>query len=258
MAKTIIPVTDLNQKPIPVIPRNFGQNLLRASQLLFNEEVKILKKQDNWLYVAALEQYVFISKKWKPYEGWVKIEAIGEGRISPKFVVCQTEGIYPYGTYLETPLPETRQLSKHLNRQQLIEEAYLFLDTPYLWGGRSSYLSNPVASVDCSGLINLLYRAQGLMIPRNAHDQFLFGKQIHDLQPGDPLYFARDKRISHVILKLEEDLFIEAPSSGKAIRLLRLGKEIEEKKGEWRIFDSPHVYKGYPISLERSDQCLFK
>ena len=253
MAKTVVPVADLRLEPVDFPPNNFDHNPLRDSQLLFNEEVEILETKGEWARVAAVEQLIFTDARgWHPCEGWVRLSEIGEGKISPEFVVC-VPGVYPYAAYLETPLPGSRPIPKSLDREQLVKEALGFLNAPYLWGGRSSYFSDPAASVDCSGLVNLLYRAQGIAIPRNAHDQFLYGKPITQLRPGDPLFLAKEERVNHVVLKLENDLFIEAPESGKNVRLLKLGNEIWESDGRWRIFDRSYFYKGYRVSMEKTD-----
>ncbi|MCC5832758.1 MAG: C40 family peptidase [Chlamydiales bacterium] len=253
MAKTVVPVADLRRSPVELTCKNFDHNNLRESQLLFNEEVDILETKGEWARVAAVEQLIFSSERgWHPYEGWVRLEEIGEGKIPKKFVVCEP-GIYSYGTYVETFLPGSRPIPQNFDRRQMVKEARRFLGAPYLWGGRSSYFSDPVASIDCSGLINLLYRAQGIAIPRNAHDQFLFGKAIESLRPGDPLFLAKEQRVNHVILKLEDYLFIEAPETGRAVRLLKLGKEIREENGRWHIFDRPHSYKGYCVSIAKTD-----
>lgn len=262
MAKTIVPIADLRSEPVELLPKTFDHHPMRDSQILFNEEVEILEIRDEWLRIAAVEQLVFTPKLgWCPYEGWIRREELGEGTITPKHVVCVPNEL-PYGAYVDSPLPGTRPLSERLNRKQLIEEAMNFLGTPYLWGGRSSYFPGRIASVDCSGLVNLLYHAQGISIPRNAHDQFLFGRRIGGLEPGDALYLARieqasseqpkAERMHHVILKLENDLFIEAPETGKKVRLLKLDDTIWKKGEEWHIFDRPAPYKGVPISFEKA------
>ena len=57
--------------------------------------------------------------------------------------------------------------------------------------------------MDCSGLVNLAYRAAGLDIPRDAHEQFLRAKPVNALQPGDLIFLSErqnPKRIVHVML----------------------------------------------------------
>lgn len=95
-------------------------------------------------------------------------------------------------------------------RKNIIKYARSFLDTPYSWGGKSSY--NPqnksvLTGVDCSSLVHLVYSLSGtgkLNIPRDSHDQYLASKEIskNDLQNGD-LIFVRNKitqRVRHVVI----------------------------------------------------------
>ena len=84
---------------------------------------------------------------------------------------------------------------------------------PYLWGGTST------KAVDCSGLVKLAYFSQGIILPRDASQQAMFGKavdfkRIENLQPGDLLFFGRSlQRITHVGIYIENGNFIN--SSGK-------------------------------------------
>lgn len=220
MARIVVPIADLRREPID-LPKTFDHHPLRDSQLLFNEEIEILEKKGDWVRVAALKQPRF-KMGWHPYEGWVHLSEIDEKK-----------------------MPGSHPLFQNINRQQLVEEAREFVGVPYLWGGLSS------EGIDCSGLIHLLYRAQGVTIPRDAHDQFLYGQRVEKLLPGDPLYLAKNRRINHVILFLEKGLFIEAPETGKQVRLLRLDQDIwidEERR--WHFKDRPHPYRGFPITLD--------
>ncbi len=242
MAQAALPVVDLRREP-QNLPSNYDHNDLRDSQLLFNEEVKILELQGEWARVAACEQLRFTpEKQWHPYEGWIHRSELCEKVFTPRYVTVSSP-LYSYGTYLEEPIKGTRPLSTRFNRKQLVEEAQLFLGAPYLWGGRSS------RSPDCSGLVNLLYRAQGISVPRDAHDQFIAGTLISILEPGDPLYLAKEERVSHVILKLADGVFIESPETGKTVRLLKEGVDIWEKEDRWHFLDRPYSYRGFPISL---------
>ncbi len=80
--------------------------------------------------------------------------------------------------------------------------------TPYNWGGRSAYDrdNSQQTSVDAPGLINLMYRANGLEIPRDAIGQYVNCNKIKhgkDVKPGDLIFFASQNNpyeINHVTM----------------------------------------------------------
>jgi hypothetical protein len=74
---------------------------------------------------------------------------------------------------------------------------------PYMWGGTS------VKAVDCSGFVKTIYFMSGIILSRDASQQFQYGQPVDvsasldHLQPGDLIFFGhlRDdgsKRITHV------------------------------------------------------------
>ena len=84
-----------------------------------------------------------------------------------------------------------------------------FLGLPYTWGGTSSF------GYDCSGLVQMLERRHGVMLPRDAQPQADWSglKPVSrtDLAPGDLLYFgASPERITHTGLYLGDGQFISA------------------------------------------------
>lgn len=96
-------------------------------------------------------------------------------------------------------------------RQGMLNTAISMLNTPYLWGGRTSW------GTDCSGFSQFLYSLVGINIPRDASQQVNFGKTlsfISEAQPGDLAFFDNEEGIiTHVGMFYESDKIIHA--SGK-------------------------------------------
>jgi cell wall-associated NlpC family hydrolase len=99
--------------------------------------------------------------------------------------------------------PVTERNIRHL--------AFQFLNTPYLWGGRSIF------GIDCSGFTQTVYRLVGKALPRDAHMQARCGKQLQkDDKPrcGDLAFFSNEEgNITHVGMMLNDFEIIHA--SGK-------------------------------------------
>jgi len=244
-------VADLRKEP-EYLTQDFSHHPLRDSQLLYGEKVIVLEQWKEWLRVEALEQPRFSEEKnWHSYPGWVHESEVAQlnDSFEPNGVICflfaPVTGLsFPlsFGTLvfqekagiLRLPSGKTaycdpcmiRSLPFPVSREKLLKDARKFLATPYLWGGRAGFLPGMTASVDCSGLINLIHRSQGITIPRDAHDQYLKATPITEetLQPGDLIFLKKEDatRISHVILYTGSLTFLEAPETGKCVRLLSL------------------------------------
>ena len=85
--------------------------------------------------------------------------------------------------------------------------AEAFLNTPYLWGGRSIW------GIDCSGLVQAVGQMLRINMPRDAYQQALCGdREMWDQRkPGDLAYFANaDGKVTHVGILLDDDRIIHA------------------------------------------------
>jgi hypothetical protein len=105
------------------------------------------------------------------------------------------------------------------NLIDLIATAKSYLNSPYLWGGRTAF------GIDCSGFTQVVFKSNGIVLPRDAYQQAEKGKTItiDTMQPGDLAFFENESgRIMHTGIILENHEIIH--SSGK-VHIDRLDKK---------------------------------
>jgi cell wall-associated NlpC family hydrolase len=102
-----------------------------------------------------------------------------------------------------------------------VDVAQHYLGVPYVFGG-----TNPAVGLDCSGLVQLVFRQLGIPLPRTAQMQYDATIRIDraDLQPGDLVFFARTYAdpsdwITHVGIYIGDGLQINAPTDGQRISI---------------------------------------
>jgi cell wall-associated NlpC family hydrolase len=115
--------------------------------------------------------------------------------------------------------------AKPLTIPESIELAKRFLGVPYLWGGRSSF------GFDCSGFTQMLVRARGINMPRDADQQAAWSGVVAveraALQPGDLLFFGSSaKNITHTGMYIGDGQFIQDTTNGHpVVQISRLDDE---------------------------------
>ena len=224
---------------------------------LYGERVAILEHQGDWLRVAAVSQRTIQNPLG--YPGWIPAGqiALNDNYLKeqfnlknvavtvPKTPLVKNDGLdnphcfLSYQTRLplldekdsslEVRLPDgtcgvlsgheakkTSQLS--FSGLTIVGEARRFLGLPYLWGGTSGW------GFDCSGFMFRLYQSQGIAIPRDASEQAATGGAVQkeNLQPGDLLFFAKDRlaeKIHHVGMYVGNGQMIHSPNSKSVIRI---------------------------------------
>ncbi|MFR9723980.1 C40 family peptidase [Streptomyces sp. MS19] len=101
------------------------------------------------------------------------------------------------------------------------------LGTLYQWGGTCTdpHGPDPMGRCDCSSLVQQAYAHAGVTLPRTTYTQIGEGQAVpeRDIAPGD-LIFSRGSadRPEHVGLALGRGLVIEAPRTGKPVRVAPL------------------------------------
>lgn len=105
---------------------------------------------------------------------------------------------------------EAKSLSSKRDFVFMKQTAKKYLNTPYLWGGRSPF------GIDCSGFTQIVFRICGYSLPRDASQQVKKGEKVNfdNRKEGDLVFFNNDDdKIVHVGILLENDEIIHA--SGK-------------------------------------------
>jgi cell wall-associated NlpC family hydrolase len=202
-----------------------------TSQLLFGEFVEVLGEEKNFLHVKCL---------FDGYKGWcqrTQLEAITEneivdthyfaGSFQNEMLINNEPAIIPFGSplyYLEMVAFKWGQYevnylnTKHnllnaipFSYENLKKISFTFLNTAYLWGGKS------VFGIDCSGFVQQVFKVFGIKLLRDAYlqaDQGIEIKNLSDAVPGDLVFFHNEEsRITHVGIVLKNKEIIHA--SGK-------------------------------------------
>ncbi len=201
-----------------------------VSQALMGAPVKILKKEGGWLLIQTPDLYLgwvdndaIETKSIDEYEKWKSSSRVfytaktgdiyadpSEAKVISDIVAgCIVEISGKQQRGFEVKLPDGRagfipgdkgitldQLSvdTYLNPQNLVETAGSFMGIPYLWGGTSS------KGFDCSGFIKTVYYLNGMILTRDASQQFQYGIRIRrasfpdSLKNGDLLFFGSSGR----------------------------------------------------------------
>jgi gamma-D-glutamyl-L-lysine dipeptidyl-peptidase len=88
-----------------------------------------------------------------------------------------------------------------LRGESVVSTAEQWHGAPYMWGGVTR------AGVDCSGLVQAVYRTHGVQLPRDSDQQARVGAptepgpDFEELEAGDLLFFAEEEgRVSHVAI----------------------------------------------------------
>jgi hypothetical protein len=214
-----------------------------VSQLLFGEQCEVLAVEPgDWAWVRGRKD---------GYEGWVDIKLIERTNqpysekngklyysIEPSYALLggDESRLITFGAFL----PEFDGINLRLNgrkytfsgqaaragelplTEKLVEKlCKKFLNAPYLWGGKTPF------GVDCSGLVQMVFRVLGVDLPRDAKDQAKDGLTVDfvsECMSGDLAFFTKNtNRISHVGVILDDNEIIHASGRVRVDRLDHIG-----------------------------------
>jgi gamma-D-glutamyl-L-lysine dipeptidyl-peptidase len=231
-------ICPLAQVPVRLEPSDRSE---MVTQILFGETYNIIEEKGNWLQIRMHHD---------DYEGWIDrkqsmlvtddfIQKIKNGSnhiITDKTAECYCKNDSTFllvgkGSHLPlasgntfhlghktyTSISRSKSVPKKFSASKVAATALDYLNTPYLWGGRS------IMGIDCSGLVQVVYHMCGLDLPRNAAQQSNFGTAldfVDEALPGDIAFFDNPTgEIIHVGIIIDNGKIIHASGRVKIDKL---------------------------------------
>ncbi len=236
---------------LSAIPLRFEPNdkSEMVSQVLFGEHFKVLEKSKQWRKIRL---------SYDRYEGWVDVkqyEEITKDQYQEldkqilnlssqivNFVTDKNNILLPI--LLGSTLPfykknclklaaieytfEGAVTSKKGTKDAIIKTAFLYSNSPYLWGGKTPF------GIDCSGFTQMVYKLNGIKLFRDASQQASQGEVlsfIEESEPGDLAFFDnKEGEITHVGIIMANNHIIHASGRVRIDRLDQSGIFNEELK----------------------------
>jgi len=219
--------------PIVACRREANERSEMVTQLLFGETFSVLEDTGDWMQIRIDRDH---------YEAWID---------SKLYTALAKEG----KDQLVLPLPYTsisradktnlllpggslidRTMWNGNKSDDLIKTALAYLDSPYLWGGKTCW------GIDCSGFVQVVYQIHGMNISRDAYQQAELGETVEFnelIEPGDVAFFAKEgEKISHVGICLGDEKIIHASGKVRIDKLDHNGiyhSELQKYTHELRI-----------------------
>lgn len=202
-----------------------------VTQLLYGESFKILEERGKWSRIR---------NAFDSSEGWInnrqlhKMDEVSFGDLQEATPIYSSDLIefvteeagnlmaIPIGSQLnyasiKNYTFEGNILSGCGNRKALIDTALLYLNSPYLWGGKTPF------GIDSSGFTQMVYRLNGHSLLRDSAQQATQGEAlsfIEESEPGDLAFFDDSEGIiNHVGIIMTDNYIIHADGKVRIDRI---------------------------------------
>jgi len=213
-----------------------------VSQVLYGDYFKVLEQRKSWSRIRL---------GFDKYEGWIDNKQyleVSEEQYKTihqetpilstdlvEFIEDTNKQLYtiPLGATLNgLSILNHRYDGPTINEQKpksnIITSAFLYLNAPYLWGGKTPF------GIDCSGFTQMVYKLNGYKLLRDASQQATQGEPlsfIEESEPGDLAFFDNDEgRIVHVGIIMKDNYIIHAHGKVRIDRLDHSGIYNQEKR----------------------------
>ncbi len=213
-----------------------GQASEQLSQLLYGDLFKITEHRKDWNKIRVnfdgtegwiqKNQVTPLSKEVYKELKTAKNPAFSSDLIS--FVSEQNSQLIPIllGSVVQNAKIlnhsfEGELVSGAMTKDHLVPTALQYLNAPYQWGGKSPF------GIDCSGLVQMVYRINGYCLPKDPKEQANKGEVlsfVEESTPGDLAFFDNEEGvITHVGIIMQNNHVIHAYGSVRIDRLDQTG-----------------------------------
>ena len=200
------------------------------SQILYGEKFKILNKKKGWVKIKTnYDNYIGYIKNDNFYENFKPKQKIF--KLKSKIFIKKNNKFLPtkkflyfasgvsylnkYKNFIEfkknnwIKKSDTKEISHQ--EKNFLKIIKLFLNSKYLWGGKTS------DGIDCSALIQIYFYYNRIFFPRDSKDQIKFCKKKSKkkLSKGDIIFWK-----GHVGLCLNNSKFIHAYGPKKKVIIM--------------------------------------
>ncbi|GGW62725.1 SH3 domain-containing protein [Winogradskyella epiphytica] len=237
-------ICNLGIVPIRLEPSDTSE---MVTQSIYGDIFKVLEQRKKWSRIRfAFDNY----EGWIDNKQFIEIEeseytelASADIKLSQDlvdFVSDTSNNLYPIpagsdlnGLNLLNHQFDGTVLTSKCVKENLVKTSFLYLNSPYLWGGKTPF------GIDCSGFTQMVYKLNGYKLLRDASQQATQGEAlsfIEESEPGDLAFFDNDEgTITHVGIIMKDNYIIHA--HGK-VRIDRL-----DHSGIYNIDTKMHTHK---------------